>query len=104
VDLRAIYDEAKAALDKLVNELPILPYLSAVKSRISSWARHRQMLLAKIVCANWTTEPAIKTKDSYVVPDPSRFHPKTDMSAAALKAAHCTDQAHLSGRLAPGSM
>lgn len=67
-------DDAKDALDKFMSELTILPYLSVVKCRTSSWGRNRPMLLAKVVCANWATEPAIKTDDRYIVRNPDRFY------------------------------
>jgi hypothetical protein len=67
-------EEAKAADDKFMSGLLILPYLNVVKSRVGSWARNRPMLLAKVVCASWATETALKTADRYIVPNPTRFY------------------------------
>jgi hypothetical protein len=67
-------DEANAALNAFMQVLSILPYLTTVKARMSSWDRKRLMPLAKVVCATWVTEPALKTKDHYIVPNPTRFY------------------------------
>ena len=67
-------DEANAALNAFMQALSILPYLTTVRARMSSWARNRPMPLAKVVCATWATEPALKTEDRYIVANPSRFY------------------------------
>jgi hypothetical protein len=67
-------DEANAALNAFMQALSILPYLTTVKARMSSWDRKRPMPLAKVICATWVTKPALKTEGRYIVANPSRFY------------------------------
>ena len=67
-------DEANAALNAFMQALSILPYLTTVKARMSSWDRKRPMPLAKVICSTWVTEPALKTEGRYIVANPSRFY------------------------------
>lgn len=66
--------DSKTALDHLMENLDILPYLDRLPARTHSWARNRPMPLAKVTNGNWTTARARKDRDGrLVVADPTRF-------------------------------
>jgi hypothetical protein len=66
-------EEANALHNLLIEMADILPCLDRGTTHMHSFGQKKPMPLCKITCENWKSAPALKTKTSYIVPDPTRF-------------------------------